>query len=30
MIVVDDNRVTVFAMTGSHGGLKELKPITGR
>jgi hypothetical protein len=30
VIVVDDNRVTVFAMTGSHGDLKELKPVTDR
>jgi hypothetical protein len=30
MIVVDDNRVTVFAMTGSHGDLKELKPVADR
>jgi hypothetical protein len=30
VIVVDDSRVTVFAMTGSHGDLKELKPVAGR
>lgn len=30
VIVVDDNRVTVFAMTGSHGDLKELKPVADR
>lgn len=30
VIVVDDSRVTVFAMTGSHGDQKELKPVADR
>jgi hypothetical protein len=30
VIVIDDSRVTVFAITGPHGDLKELKPVADR